>query len=139
MYEIFCNIYIYIDTLNNSYPTRVQNIVAAERMPVVLSGVRQAGRFRPLYRGRFLGSLAPRYVGHSSNACKSLGIGGGQTLLNGYPKGLSAKRLSKQACLIRPVMWTVLEPRPGPSDLHQLSQHCQDSSGIEGASTHKPV
>ena len=28
-----------------------------------------------LYRGRFLGSLAKRYVGHSSSACKSLGKG----------------------------------------------------------------
>ena len=69
--------------------------VAAERMTVALSVVREAGRFRPLYRGRFLGSLATRYVGHSSNACKRLGLGGGQTLLNGYPKGLSAKGLSK--------------------------------------------
>ena len=74
--------------------------------------VRQAGRFRPLCRGRFLGSLATRYVGHSSSACKSLGHGGGQTMLKGYPKGLSAKCLSKRACLIRPAMWTVLEPRP---------------------------
>ena len=88
------------------------DIIAAEGMRVALSMVRQAGRFRPLYRGRSLGSLATRYVGHSNSACKSLGHGGGQTLLNGYPKGLSAKCLSKQACLIWPVMWTVLEPRP---------------------------
>ena len=73
-------------------------------MTVALFVVRQAGRFRSSYRGRFLGSLATRYVGHSSNACKSPGLGGGQTLLNGYPKGLSAKCLSKQACLIRPVI-----------------------------------
>ena len=29
------------------------------------------GGFRPLYRGRFLGSLVTRYVGHSSKACQS--------------------------------------------------------------------
>ena len=32
-------------------------------------------RFRPLYRRRFLGSLATRYVGHSSRACKAGGSG----------------------------------------------------------------
>ena len=51
------------------------------------------GTFRPLYRGRFPGSLATRCVGHSSSACKGLGRGR-QTMLNGYPKDLSVKLLS---------------------------------------------
>ena len=52
------------------------------------------GRLRPLYRGRFLGSLATRYVGHSSSACKGLGKWGRQTNVERIPKDLSAKGLS---------------------------------------------
>ena len=68
--------------------SRLSGSVVSARMIVALSVVRQVGRFRPLYRGRFLGSLAKRYVGHSSNACKSLGLGGGQTSCYGYPKDI---------------------------------------------------
>ena len=53
-------------------------VATARMMAGLLCGTTE-GKFRPLYRGRFLGSLATRYVGHSSSACKSLGNGGGQT------------------------------------------------------------
>ena len=49
------------------------------------------GRFRLLYRGRFLGRLATRYVSHSSSACKGLENGAARRTLNGYPKDPSVK------------------------------------------------
>ena len=64
--------------------------VAAVRMMVGLFCGTTGGRFCPLHRGRSLGSLAARYVGNSSSACKSLENGGDQTnVVIVTPKDLS--------------------------------------------------
>ena len=83
--------------------------VAAEHMAAVISLVRQDWReFCPLYRGRFLGILVTRYVGHSSRACEASGRG--QTNVDGYserPFGhLCETNFASftNECLTRPVM-----------------------------------
>ena len=60
--------------------------VVAARMMVGLFCGTTGERFRKLYRWRFLGSLATRYVGHSSSTCKSLGNGDGQTNVERIPQ-----------------------------------------------------
>ena len=65
--------------------------------------------FCPLYRERFLGSLATRYVGHSSKACQKW-VGTDQTMLTDIPKDLLVICCETNVpglineCLIRPVM-----------------------------------
>ena len=60
--------------------------VATARMMVGLFCGTTVGRFRPLYRGRFLGSLATCYVVHSCSVCKGLGKGDGQTNVERIPQ-----------------------------------------------------
>ena len=47
-------------------------------------------RFRPLYRGRCLGDLITRYVGHSGSVEKA-GEGADQMNVEGTPEGLPVK------------------------------------------------
>ena len=55
------------------------------------------GGFRPLYRACFLGSLATRYVGHSSRACRKWA--GTPDDVDGYPKDLLVKLMSSKGTL----------------------------------------
>ena len=78
-------------------------------MALSLSYDRLWGGFRPLYRGRFLRSLATRYVGHSSKAYQKW-AGTAQPMLTDTPKYLlvtccetNVMSLTNKR-LIRPVM-----------------------------------
>ena len=76
------------------------------------------GGFRPLYRGRFLRSLATRYVGRSIKRLKSGRAL--QTMLTDTPKYLVGRLCETDCasltkyCLTWPVMWMAPEPRHTP-------------------------
>ena len=76
---------------------------------IFVSLVRQGGGgFRPLYRGRFLGSLATRYVGHSRRVYQKWA--GAADVVDGTSKDLLVTCCETNVasfttdCLTRPVM-----------------------------------
>ena len=89
-----CSVYIFIFLA----PSSREKCCGSAYDNCCLFGTTGGVGFRPLYRRRFLGSLATRYVGHSSRARQS-GRARIRRTLSWYPKGLSLKLLSCKGTL----------------------------------------